>query len=109
MSSETQPTAESMMVDSIYAEADAQVRRIIDAAKTTAREEIENTEEEARALGSDILARANDRAQKLRERELSLAEAEARRMFLNAREASVRKVLDRIHAELDAIRDDDEL
>lgn len=108
MSADPQPTAQSLMVESINAEADAQVRRIIDAAKATAREEFEKTEEAARALRSDILAKANDRAQKLRERELSLADAEARRAVLNAREASVRTVFDRLHAELNAIREDDE-
>ena len=106
MSAAPQPNAEAMMVDSIRADAEAQIRQIIETANTAAQNELHLTEEAARVVREEILAKARDKAKKLREREISLANVEARRIVLMAREGSVQKVCERIRSELHAIRAD---
>ena len=104
MSALPQPDAETLMVESIRADADAQIRAMIDSANAAAHEEKIQIEKEVQDAREEILARARDKAKKLREREISLANVEARRMVLAAREQSVNKVCDRIHAALNIIR-----
>ena len=107
MSALPQPDAETLMVESIRSDAEAQVRQIIGSANAAAQEEARRIEEAARDARNEILARARDKARKLREREISLATVEARRLVLATREQSVNKVCDRVRAGLDTIRADD--
>lgn len=106
MSALPQPDAETLMVESIRADADAQVSHKIEAANAAALEETNQIEKAAQGAREDILARARDKAKKLRKREISLANVEARRLVLAAREQSVNKVCDRIRGALNTIRAD---
>jgi V/A-type H+-transporting ATPase subunit E len=106
MSALPQPDAETLMVESIRADADAQIREIMDSANAAAQKETEQIEKAADGIREEILVRARDKAKKLREREISLANVEARRVVLAAREQSVNKVCDRIRAALNIIRAD---
>ncbi|MCC6154177.1 MAG: V-type ATP synthase subunit E [Candidatus Hydrogenedentes bacterium] len=106
MSALPQPDAETMMVESIRADANAQVSHKIEAANAAALEETNQIEKAAQGVREEILARARDKARKSREREISLANVEARRLVLATREQSVNKVCDRIRAALNTIRAD---
>jgi len=100
MSGDTSIGADTQMVNSILADAEAQVAKILAEAKVTADAELSKADEEANAVRADLLNRATEKAKRLCSREQALATVEARRSDLRAREAAVQKVFELTLAEL---------
>lgn len=106
MSEETIPKPESEIVRSILDGADAEVARMLEAARAEGEAERHRVREEVEEIRKRILGAAEEEARRFRTRELATAAVEARRMLLWAREEHVSATLARIEADLRTIPSD---
>jgi vacuolar-type H+-ATPase subunit E/Vma4 len=106
MTKETESGQENGIVQSILAEAEAQAQRIIESARKIVEAENERTRKEVEANRQEILAKADERAKKIRAREVATAHVESQRVLLKAREDAVTNVVARIEEGLRALRKD---
>ena len=96
------------LTKSITADAEAQIRTLLERAQVAVEAENSKADQEAGAIRAEILAKAREKADRLSARERAMAKAEAQRAELRAREAAVSKEFDRILAELAALHSDRE-
>lgn len=106
MSEATIPKPESEIVRSILDGADAEVARILEAARAEAEAERQRAREEVDEIRKRILGAAGEEARRFRTREMATAAVEARRMLLWAREEQVSATLAQIEAGLQTITSD---
>jgi vacuolar-type H+-ATPase subunit E/Vma4 len=109
MNEEARSRPELEIVEKILADADAEVQRIVQNAHNVAEAEREKARKEAQEIQAQILDQAEESARKLRSREASTAQIEAKRLLLTAREEAVSKIVTQIEERLRRIREDPNL
>lgn len=106
MTNGTGQAADREIINSILADAESQAKRAIADAELSAAEEMDRAQKAAQDIRNDILTKADDRAKKVRAREIATAKIEAKRTVLRAREEAVSDLFTQIEQQLAAIRKD---
>ncbi len=106
MSDDAMDKGGQQIVETILAEADARAKEIVENAERAAKAQVEKAQRQADVIRADILADAQHRSEKVRERETASGQIEAKRMLLRAREELTARVLDQLEGCLRTIRQD---
>jgi vacuolar-type H+-ATPase subunit E/Vma4 len=106
MKAETGSAPEHEIVEKILADAQSQAQQAIGNAGKVAEAEAEKARKEGQKIQAEILAQAEDKVEKLKLREVSTANIEAKRIALTAREKAISKVFAQIEQELEDIKKD---
>jgi len=96
----------SEIVGKILADAEYQAQQAIENAGKAAEAEGAKARAQGQKIQAEIIAQGEERAEKLKSREVSTAKIEAKRILLRAREEAVSKVFAQINGELNEVRRD---